>query len=85
MVPGSTRETGTGKSYALLLSSALISRQPSAPQTARTPYVPLPGVIEQNESFEFALSAAPNVLYQRYKQYGQVCNLVLQLLLRQLT
>lgn len=29
-------------------------------------------VIEQNAGFEYALSAAPNVLYQRYKQYGQV-------------
>ncbi|KAJ7596816.1 hypothetical protein C8J56DRAFT_1000924 [Mycena floridula] len=29
-------------------------------------------VIEQNQTFEFALSAAPNVLYGRYKQYGQL-------------
>lgn len=36
------------------------------------PYIPLPGVIEQNELFDFALKAAPNVLYSRYKQYGQV-------------
>jgi len=35
-------------------------------------YVPLPSVIEQNELFEFALKAAPNVLYSRYKQYGQL-------------
>ncbi|KAJ7361494.1 hypothetical protein DFH08DRAFT_683996 [Mycena albidolilacea] len=41
-------------------------------QSVGTPYVPLPGVIEQNEAFEFALSAAPNVLYARYKQYGQL-------------
>ena len=26
----------------------------------------------QNEAFDFALKAAPNVLYGRYKQYGQV-------------
>ncbi|KAK7064020.1 hypothetical protein R3P38DRAFT_3339422 [Favolaschia claudopus] len=47
-------------------------KQPPAPQSASTPYVPLPGVIEQNEAFEFALGAAPNVLYARYKQYGQL-------------
>ncbi|KAF8898946.1 hypothetical protein BD779DRAFT_1464992 [Infundibulicybe gibba] len=34
--------------------------------------VPPPGVIEQNEAFEFALGAAPNVLYARFKQYGQL-------------
>jgi len=36
------------------------------------PYIPLPDVIEQNKLFDFALKAAPNVLYSRYKQYGQV-------------
>ncbi|KAF8973607.1 hypothetical protein BDZ97DRAFT_380416 [Flammula alnicola] len=41
--------------------------QPPAPQ-----YHPSPHVIDQNEGFEYALSAAPNVLYQRYKQYGQL-------------
>ncbi|KAJ6621112.1 hypothetical protein B0H10DRAFT_2163242 [Mycena sp. CBHHK59/15] len=46
--------------------------EPPAPQSVGTPYVPLPGVVEQNEAFEFALSAAPNVLYARYKQYGQL-------------
>ncbi|KAF7303185.1 hypothetical protein MKEN_01282200 [Mycena kentingensis (nom. inval.)] len=46
-------------------------QQPSAP-SASAPYVPLPGVIEQNEAFEFAMAAAPNVLYARYKQYGQL-------------
>jgi hypothetical protein len=40
------------------------------------PYVPLPDVIAQNELFDFALKAAPNVLYSRYKQYGQVCSSV---------
>ncbi|TFK36903.1 hypothetical protein BDQ12DRAFT_667433 [Crucibulum laeve] len=45
---------------------------PSAPQATAPAYVPLPGVIEQNEMFEFALAAAPNVLYARYKQYGQL-------------
>lgn len=47
-------------------------RPPPAQSHPPTPYVPLPGVIEQNEAFEFALSAAPNVLYGRYKQYGQL-------------
>ena len=31
-----------------------------------------PAVIEKNEVFDFALKAAPNVLYGRYKQYGQL-------------
>jgi len=34
--------------------------------------VPLPGVIETNSAFEFALSVAPNIVYARYKQYGQL-------------
>jgi len=41
--------------------------QPPGPQ-----YTPSPHVIDQNEGFEYALTAAPNVLYQRYKQYGQL-------------
>jgi len=43
--------------------------QPSQPEQ---PYAPDPAVIEQNESFEYALSVAPNELYARYRQYGQV-------------
>ena len=35
-------------------------------------YVPQPGVIQQNEMFDFALKSAPNVLYARFKQFGQV-------------
>ena len=46
--------------------------EPSAPQSVAPPYVPLPGVIETNSAFEFALSVAPNIVYARYKQYGQV-------------
>ncbi|KDQ63350.1 hypothetical protein JAAARDRAFT_119608 [Jaapia argillacea MUCL 33604] len=46
--------------------------EPPPPPPASEPYVPLPGVIEQNEMFTFALKAAPNVLYARYKQYGQL-------------
>lgn len=34
--------------------------------------MPQPGVIEQNEMFDYALKSAPNVLFSRYKQYGQV-------------
>ncbi|KAF8745095.1 hypothetical protein AX14_010566 [Amanita brunnescens Koide BX004] len=45
---------------------------PASPQPAQPAYVPPPGVIEQNEMFGFALSVAPNVLYGRYKQYGQL-------------
>lgn len=36
------------------------------------PFVPEPGVIEQNELFDFALKSAPNVLYAKYKQFGQL-------------
>lgn len=35
-------------------------------------YVPQPGVIAQNETFDYALKSAPNVLYARFKQFGQV-------------
>ncbi|KAF9448187.1 hypothetical protein P691DRAFT_792858 [Macrolepiota fuliginosa MF-IS2] len=35
-------------------------------------YAPDPVVIDQNESFEYALSVAPNELYARYRQYGQL-------------
>lgn len=42
------------------------------PQQSAPQYQPSMRVIEQNAGFEYALSAAPNVLYQRYKQYGQV-------------
>jgi hypothetical protein len=35
-------------------------------------YVPDPEVVQQNEAYGFALHCAPNVLYARYKQYGQV-------------
>jgi len=46
-------------------------RHPASPAVAET-FVPQAGVIEQNEMFTFALSSAPNVLYARYKQYGQL-------------
>jgi len=39
---------------------------------AAEPFVPQPGVIEQNEMFDFALKSAPNVLYSKYKQFGQL-------------
>ena len=52
-------------------SHKYLHKAPPTVQPAET-YVPLPSVIEQNELFEFALKAAPNVLYSRYKQYGQV-------------
>lgn len=43
------------------------------PPPAVQPYIPDEDVIKQNEAFDFALKAAPNVLYGRFKQYGQVC------------
>ncbi|KAF5384844.1 hypothetical protein D9615_001351 [Tricholomella constricta] len=42
---------------------------PAAPQPE---YIPAPEVIQMNDAFEYALSSAPNVLYARYKQYGQL-------------
>ncbi|OBZ79447.1 hypothetical protein A0H81_00796 [Grifola frondosa] len=46
--------------------------EPPAPPPVMDNYVPLPGVIEQNEMFDFALKSAPNVLFARFKQYGQL-------------
>ncbi|KAG6832524.1 hypothetical protein H0H92_000153 [Tricholoma furcatifolium] len=43
--------------------------QPTPPQPE---YTPAPDVISMNDAFEYALSSAPNVLYARYKQYGQL-------------
>lgn len=42
------------------------------PQPVAPPFVPTEDVIRQNEAFDFALKAAPNVLYGRFKQYGQL-------------
>lgn len=56
----------------VLIMSFTFSQPPPAPQPAAEPYVPPPGVIEQNEMFEFALKCAPNVVFARYKQFGQV-------------
>ncbi|KAA1468059.1 hypothetical protein DENSPDRAFT_907601 [Dentipellis sp. KUC8613] len=47
-------------------------RQEPPPPPMTDPYVPQSGVIEQNEMFEYALNAAPNVLFGRFKQYGQL-------------
>ncbi|KZT05831.1 uncharacterized protein LAESUDRAFT_737171 [Laetiporus sulphureus 93-53] len=44
---------------------------PPTPSVAPT-RIPDPSVIEQNQMFDFALKSAPNVLYTRYKQYGQL-------------
>lgn len=41
-------------------------------QQQQQSYQPSAQVIEQNEGFEYALSVAPNVVYQRYRQYGQL-------------
>lgn len=53
--------------------------QPPQTQPTTDNYVPQPGVIEQNEMFDFALKSAPNVLYARFKQFGQVCDLLMSL------
>ncbi|KAG9314199.1 hypothetical protein JVU11DRAFT_4985 [Chiua virens] len=42
------------------------------PQPVVQPYIPDDDVIKQNEAYDFALKAAPNVLYGRFKQYGQL-------------
>ncbi|KIL00571.1 hypothetical protein PAXRUDRAFT_129538 [Paxillus rubicundulus Ve08.2h10] len=42
------------------------------PKPVASPYIPDDDVIRQNEAFDFALKAAPNVLYGRFKQYGQL-------------
>lgn len=36
------------------------------------PEPPDQAAIHQNAMFDFALKSAPNVLYAKYKQYGQV-------------
>jgi len=47
-------------------------RTETAPPTPGIRYQPDQSVIDQNTAFEFALRAAPNVLYARFKQYGQL-------------
>ncbi|KAL5533969.1 hypothetical protein ACEPAG_429 [Sanghuangporus baumii] len=42
------------------------------PSVAAEPYTPAPNVVEENERFIYAFNVAPNVLYTRYKQYGQL-------------
>jgi len=41
-------------------------------QQQQMDYTPSQHVIEQNDGFQYALFVAPNVLLQRYKQFGQV-------------
>ncbi|KAJ8522010.1 hypothetical protein ONZ45_g1404 [Pleurotus djamor] len=46
---------------------------PQAPPSEPVdPYVPTPEVIQTNKDFEIALESAANVLYGKYKQYGQL-------------
>jgi len=47
-------------------------RPQAMPQTPQPKYVPDPEVINLNDTFEFALSSSPNILYTRYKSYGQL-------------
>ncbi|ESK98095.1 purarive serine threonine protein kinase [Moniliophthora roreri MCA 2997] len=44
---------------------------PPQPQQVAA-YNPEPIVVQHNENFVYALNAAPNVLYGRWKQYGQL-------------
>ncbi|KAH8119915.1 hypothetical protein DFH11DRAFT_17035 [Phellopilus nigrolimitatus] len=46
--------------------------QHSSPASVSDPYVPAASVVEENERFIYALKHAPNVLYSRFKQYGQL-------------
>ncbi|KAF9040414.1 hypothetical protein BDZ89DRAFT_1090304 [Hymenopellis radicata] len=54
---------GTDYSNYKFFSEPPPRQEPPPPEQVSSPY---------NEAFEFALSAAPNVLYARYKQYGQL-------------
>lgn len=50
---------------------------PERPEPAIQPpqgesYIPAPSIIERNKLCDFALQVAPNVLFGRYKQYGQL-------------
>jgi len=49
-----------------------LKQQTSAPPTAGPQYNPLPDVVEQNNAFIYALQYAPNVVYERFKQFGQL-------------
>ncbi|KAI0308297.1 hypothetical protein B0F90DRAFT_1807514 [Multifurca ochricompacta] len=59
-------------SYEWFKDPPLRTEPTSSPLPQSEPYTPLPGVIEKNAMCDFALQAAPNVLYGRYKQYGQL-------------
>jgi len=49
-----------------------LKQQRSTPPTAGPQYNPLPDVVEQNNAFIYALQYAPNVVYERFKQFGQL-------------
>lgn len=59
--------------------NVIMQQPPSVPATPARHYEPPPQVIMQNESFEYALRVAPNVLYSRFKQYGQVSSCYLEI------
>ena len=75
MVSGTGAAAASGMSVGIPALSLFIecARQPQAQQQNAPSYEPSLAVIDQNDGFQYALNAAPNVLYQRYKQYGQVC------------
>jgi len=49
-----------------------VKQRASAPPSGGPQYEPLPGVVEQNNAFIFALQCAPSVVYEKFKQFGQL-------------
>lgn len=45
---------------------------PAPPPPPAAPYQPSPDIVESNQAMTYALESAPNVLYGRYKAYGQL-------------
>jgi len=76
MVPGSSLKTsGMFVLPVVGIDFSYKKNPPDQPQPEQPPqsqYQPSPFVVEQNEGFIYALSIAPNVLYQKYKEFGQV-------------
>jgi len=48
------------------------SQPPTPSMQQQDPYIPAQNVVEENERFIYALKHAPNVLFTRFKQYGQL-------------
>lgn len=56
----------------VILMMDILAQPPTPSMQQHDPYIPAPNVVGENERFIFALRHAPNVLYTRFKQYGQV-------------